>query len=633
VSASHFRDPAARSFAFILVSIGVVGAAAGVPLATDPFGYNPYGPSKALALALCAASVALGLAIDRDLLGHLTKRLMGSKVAWAAGALWLIIALSTLMSIDPLRSLIGSYPEYQGVLAWLAVTVIACGAASLPWPDSWPWVGRALSVSVTIMGVYALLQVAGADPVAVSAGSAAGRVRATLGNSSNAGAYLLFAAPFVFERFRRDASRTWRAVAGLACAFAVFMVVFSASRGAWLGLIAAAVVWLVAEAARLDGSRRRVAFVAAVAVVVALVVVVLAVPRLEKRVTSSGAGTIEWRLVVWQASGEIALGRPALGWGPNSFRYVYPPYRPASASVNANLQSTVGDPHNLVLSAATSLGIPGALGLLALCALAGAATLASIRERRDEDLRPVALGAALVGGVVSLMFHYATLDTMPILAVALGLLVASRPSMRDTLTRSDETVARLMAVGSAGVLCVALALTVGLLAADATMGRGFAALAQGSPWTTVATELRAAQSLAPWEPTFTWAIGKAAIRSIEGTADPQAYADGQAALETARRALPLDDGVAFDSAYLRLRFGAAGHDAGLTREARAALVALSGRDPNNAKYRYASGLASAALGEFAKAESELRVAIRLAPGNAEYRAALRQVELLAQPAR
>ena len=633
MSAPSFRDPAARSVGLTLVSIGVAGAAAVVPLAMDPIGYNPYGPSKALVLALCAALVAVGLAIDRDLLRDLAKRLMGSKVAWGAGALWLIIALSTLMSVDPLRSVIGSYPEYQGVLAWLAVTVIACGAASLPWPDSWAWVGRALSVSVTIMGAYALLQVAGADPIAVSAGSAAGRVRATLGNSSNAGAYLLFAAPFVFERFRRDPSRMWRAVAGVACSLAVFMVVFSASRGAWLGLVAAAAVWLVAEAARSDSSRRRIAFLAAVGVVVALVVVVLAVPRLEKRISSSSAGTIEWRLVVWQASGEIAMGRPALGWGPNSFRYVYPSYRPASASVNANLQSTVGDPHNLVLSAATSLGIPGALGLLALCAAAAAAAVASIRARRDEDLRTVAIGAALAGGVVSLMFHYATLDTMPILAVVLGLLVASRPAVRDTLTRSDETVARVIAVGSAGVLSVMLAAAVGLVAADTMMGRAFAALAQGSPWASVATELRAAQALAPWEPTFTWAIGKAAIRAVEDGGDPQAYADGGAALEVARRAVPLDDGVAFDSAYLKLRFGAARHDAGLTREARAALVALSERDPNNAKYRYVSGLASAALGEFAEAELELRAAITLAPGNAEYVAALRQVELMAQPAR
>jgi len=97
--------------------------------------------------------------------------------------------------------------------------------------------------------------------------------------------------------------------------------------------------------------------------------------------------------------------------------------------------------------------------------------------------------------------------------------------------------------------------------------------------------------------------------------------------------VPLDDGVAFDSAYLKLRFGAARHDAGLTSEARAALVVLSERDPNNAKYRYVSGLASAALGEFAEAELELRAAITLAPGNAEYVAALRQVELMAQPAR
>lgn len=151
----------------------VVGAAALVPLAMDPWGFNPFGPFKVLVLAVCATSAAVGLALDRDLLRTLMDRLRASWVAWSVGALWVVVLLSTLMSVAPVQSIIGSYPEYSGVLTWLAVTVIAFGAASLPWSESWPMVARAVSLSLVIMSGYAILQVSGANPILLNAGAAA----------------------------------------------------------------------------------------------------------------------------------------------------------------------------------------------------------------------------------------------------------------------------------------------------------------------------------------------------------------------------------------------------------------------------------------------------------------------------
>lgn len=611
---------------------GVVGAAAVVPLCIDPWGYNPFGPLKVLVLAACAAAVAIGLSLDGDLLATLMARLRASKVAWSVGILWAVILLSTVMSIDPRQSIVGSYPEYQGVLTWLAVTVVACGAASLSWPDSWLWVGRSLSVSVTIMGGYALLQMLGADPVVVAAGSAADRVRATLGNSSNAGVYLLFAVPLLIERLRRDSSRIWRALAGLAAALAVFMIVFTASRGAWVGLVALAVVWLGVEAARWERSRQRMVFVAAIAVVVALGVAVIAIPRLEKRIASASAGTIQWRLVVWQAAGRIALDRPLLGWGPNSFRYVYPSYRPLDVSANSNVAATAGDPHDIVMSAAASLGIPGALGLLALIGTAGLACVGLARGRRGDDLRPVAVSSALAGGLTALMFHYATLDTMPIIAVLLGLVVAAGAKPGGSRAPAPEKWARAVAVALAGAFLIALVASAGLVAADATMRGALEANAGGSPWSNVDAKLHSAEALAPWEPTFTWAIGKAAIQVVSMNGDAEAYADGLAALDAARQALPRENGVVFDAAYLKLRFGVARRDAAPIREAHAVFATLTGQDPNNPKYWSARGIAAAAVGDFAEAESDLRTAVSLAPGKSEYAKALRAVQNMARPA-
>ena len=117
--------PSPRSRGLAFVACGVVGAAALVPLAMDPWGYNPFGPMKAFVLALCAAVVAIGVSLDRTLLATLVSRLQASWVARAAAVIWAVIVLSTIFSIDVRQSLVGSYPEYQGVLTWLAVTVIA----------------------------------------------------------------------------------------------------------------------------------------------------------------------------------------------------------------------------------------------------------------------------------------------------------------------------------------------------------------------------------------------------------------------------------------------------------------------------------------------------------------------------
>jgi O-antigen ligase len=611
-----------------------VGAAAVVPVAMDPWGYNPFGPMKALVLAACAAAVAIGLCLDRELLATtLVARLRASWMARAAGIVWVVILLSTIFSINPRQSFVGSYPEYQGVLTWLAVTVIAFGAASLPWPESWQWVGRALSVSVTIMGGYALLQMLGADPVLVAAGANTDRVRSTLGNSSNAGVYLLFAASFLIERLRRDPSRAWRVAAGVAAALGLFMIVFTASRGAWVGLLVGAVVWLAVEAARWERSRRRIVIAAALAVMVALGVAVVAIPRLQKRVASASAGTIEWRLVVWQAAGRVALDRPLLGWGPNSFRYVYPSYRPLNVSANSNLGATAGDPHDIVVSAAASLGFPGALALLALMGAAGVAGAGIVRARRGDDLRPIALGTALAAGVTALLFHYATLDTMPVIAVLLGSLLAAQATPAVPGAAARLASARAVAIALAGAFSVVALAAAGLVAADVSMRGALAANAGGAAWPLVGARLTAAQSLAPWEPTFTWAIGKAAIQTVATNGDGQAYSDGQAALEAVRQALPMDNRVVYDGAYLTLRFGVARHDAAPIREAHAVFAALTDKDPHNPEYWSARGIAAAGIGDFTEALSDLQTAVSLAPGKRAYAKTLRQIQTMAAPAK
>jgi Flp pilus assembly protein TadD len=139
--------------------------------------------------------------------------------------------------------------------------------------------------------------------------------------------------------------------------------------------------------------------------------------------------------------------------------------------------------------------------------------------------------------------------------------------------------------------------------------------------------------LAPWEPTFTWAVGKAATQTVATNGDAQAYSDGQAALAAVRQALPMDDRVAYDTAYLTLRWGVVRHDAAPIREAHAAFATLTGKDPHNPEYWSSRGIAAAGIGDFTEAVSDLQTAVSLAPGKRAYAKTLRQIQTMAAPAK
>jgi predicted Zn-dependent protease len=191
----------------------------------------------------------------------------------------------------------------------------------------------------------------------------------------------------------------------------------------------------------------------------------------------------------------------------------------------------------------------------------------------------------------------------------------------------------LVALALAGMLSLTALAAVGLIAADVSMRGALAANDGGAAWPAVQARLAAAQRLAPWEPTFTWAIGKAAIRTVATSGDATAYSDGQAALAQVRRTLPRDDRVVYDVAYLTLRFGVARHDPAPIRQAHTIFATLTGKDPHNPEYWSARGIAAAGVGDFTEAASDLRTAVSLAPGKRSYAETLKQIQTMAASAK
>jgi hypothetical protein len=105
------------------------------------------------------------------------------------------------------------------------------------------------------------------------------------------------------------------------------------------------------------------------------------------------------RLLLWRDSLHMAMTRPLLGYGPETFPTQFPRFESVELS-RAYPDFYQESPHNMFLDTLVSRGIPGAIALLALCALALYAA------RKDA-----ALAAAAAGAIVCQQFMVLTIPT------------------------------------------------------------------------------------------------------------------------------------------------------------------------------------------------------------------------------
>ena len=626
--------PAPRAETIVLV--GVMVATFGAVVAMLPGGYNPFGPIKALVLLAGAALCAIGLAIEPRMATRATSRAIAQRAAWPAFSLIAVAAIATATSIDPSQSLIGHYPEYQGLLLLLVASFVGFSAYAVSEGEvAWETVGQVAVVATLAVAVYAALQFAGFDPVAYQREFLVRRVRSTSGNASNLGVFLCLALPLVIARARSERG-AWRWLAWTAAGAGAVTLAWSLSRGAWLGAAAGALAWVLAETrGSKRGTRVRVAALAAAGVIGAVVVTAMLVPSAAGRLgqlTDPTAGTPAWRVEVWTATARLVSERPVLGFGPASFRYAFPPRRTAAMQVGETGSQVLDDPHNVFASTAVSAGVV-ALGLLLW--MLGEALVCAWHSRKDDawPLAGPALLASLVAATVALQFHFATLDSAPLFAAVVGLAVGRGPmratseaearSVRHATGRAREhpplspaeTLARIAAAAVALVLlggCVAAA---GLTVADRRLAGGYGLVGEGAPWPQTRAEFSAAQELAPWEPAMVWALGRGATQWMSATQDASAFGDATASMRSADQLLPLDPLVSAQTADAYVVGGLLQGSRPALAQALAAATRACALDPQNG-YRWGTkGVALGALGQTADAIVALKRAVSYSPND------------------
>jgi O-antigen ligase len=376
---------------------------------------------------------------------------------------WLSALASTLSSSNRSLSMLGSSWRRDGLIAESAILFFALIVAAWFAQDQRRIrvILRAAVVTGAAASLYGIAQYFGWDPFLPSKAYQAGedlftivRPPATFGHADYFANWLVIVAFFALALRTSEAASRWRLIATITLVLAAFATVLSGTRSALLGLLSGALVFVSIVRPRLD--RKATLALAASIACLGLLYISPAGAKLRARVHWSlddargGA-----RLLLWRDSLHMAMQRPLLGYGPETFTTQFPPFESVELA-QAHPDFYQESPHNMLLDALVSQGIPGAIALLALCVLA----LWAARKN-------AALAAALAGAIVCQQFMVLTIPTALYFYLLISLILAL--SQGPPETRVDVRATWPLVPISAAIAIAFLLIATRLVVADRAM--------------------------------------------------------------------------------------------------------------------------------------------------------------------
>lgn len=296
-----------------------------------------------------------------------------SPLLWTVTAFVAIMGLATIFSLSPYRSFWSNFERMEGYLGLLHfflyfLLLISVFKSERDWRT---FFYTSLGVSV-IISIYSVLQLAG--KLDIHQGGT--RVDATLGNATYLAAYLLFHLFFAIWFFLN--SRNLGAKIAFAGIFILesFILYHTATRGALLGFLGGLVVLSLILAFSAKGRSRQWSL--AVLGVLVLIPVVFFLARHTSLVKKSPVlsrfsaislqeTTTQSRFTIWGMALKGWQNRPILGWGQDSFLYVFSKYYDPSLW---RQEPWFDRAHNIFLDWLTAGGILGLASYLSIYAAA-----------------------------------------------------------------------------------------------------------------------------------------------------------------------------------------------------------------------------------------------------------------------
>jgi len=351
-------------------------------------------------------------------------------------------ALSSIFSIHPPTAIFGKYRRYEGLLSLVTYAMIYFLAVQfLDRLSRVRSIARTLFFSGIIVNGYGVMQYLGLDPLRWGTlPFEAYRSFSTFGNPDLLGGFVVITLAVSLALALSESDFRWRIVywSGFLIGSVCWITAFT--RGAWIGgavaLIALGVaVWRMRGASRM--TRVDWSFAGAIVAAVSVLVVrslqspdpVMNVAARLGSILEFDQGSALTRFQIWDAAWRATLDRPIFGFGPDTFRLVFPGYKPIEYTEAAGYLSVADNVHNYFLQLSSSVGIPGMLllyGLFASVAVLSARN-AFKRAESDKDVSRLILAgmwAASAGYVVKLFFGLSVTGVTFLLWIAMAALMA-----------------------------------------------------------------------------------------------------------------------------------------------------------------------------------------------------------------
>lgn len=359
------------------------------------------------------------------------------------GAYFLILIVSTIFGYYPSVSWWGSYVRFTGLSMYgfflLASFLIFINIKS---HDQIKRIFGFLAAGSIPVSIYGLLQYFRLDVLEFT-GTREGfrEIISTLGNSLYLSNYLIMVIPAALALIFYSRKIYFKILWGMVALIDIWALILTQKRSGFFALVAV----LAFGSFLLVWRRKRIVAIAAAAVALALVLViafnfgpisqsdlVADYPYL-KRIFSSfdfQDVTVKERLVVWRITADMLLARPVLGYGLDTYMYVFNAYYPPSFTEMPEIYFDRA--HNFILDTAHSTG---SLGLLAMLGLFGLAFWQSgkmffFRKNSPDSYFGWAMVVIMVGFLVHNMFMFEVSPSRYILFMVFSI-GASIPFLKD----------------------------------------------------------------------------------------------------------------------------------------------------------------------------------------------------------
>jgi len=391
-------------------------------------------------------------------------RIRRTPVDWLILAFLAWVALTTVTSVHWPTALFGKPRRYEGLLSFINYAVIYF--LVLQFADHASRVRRlaqSLFWASMIVAGYGLLQFAGLEFVKWGAlPFELHRAFSTYGNPDLLGGFLIFSVTVALGLALLEQRLAWRLVYWVGFGMNGLTLIVAFTRGAWIGgAVSLALLGVIAWRQR--APMRRIDWVpAAVSIAVGIGVIWRSlsspneVMNFGKRLASIfqfGGGSGQTRTEIWQAAVAAIKERPILGWGADTFRLVFPKFKPVEYVRDGGGASVADNVHDYPLQLASGIGIPGMLMFYGIFVWAGVRSFRTVFRRSSDPTRIIlgAFWAAAVGYLVQLFFGISVTGTTFLLWIALALVLA--PTARFVEVRAPRwgTVAAVLVVAVAAL--------------------------------------------------------------------------------------------------------------------------------------------------------------------------------------